>query len=310
MNKRLYDRACKLMNSGQHTLKELDLLPKDIIAIKNFENNVKVHYDPRLNDYVYYIVPHDDMAYMVVSDASKEPKTIKILEMSDIHCGCKTFAEESLRKYLERAVKNNVDFVHIAGDLFDGNGVYRGHSRNLRYHTAEEQVEKLYSILCEYDLWYIATIGNHDESFCNGGGVNPVRLLEKRMAESGKRFTYLNAFEGNVVHAGVVFRLIHLKGQMSKSKSYAPQRYLGNVLRSNFNNVILGGREYNIRSITAGHFHVQYSLNLAGIFSVMPGNFQYDADYTKRMGITGTTGAAFVTVTIQDEKIIEYELEI
>ena len=96
---------------------------------------------------------------------------------------------------------------------------------------------------------------------------------------------------------------------MSKSKSYPPQRYLGNVLRSNFNNVILGGKEYNIRSINAGHFHVQYSLNLAGIFSVMPGNFQYDADYTKRMGITGNTGAAFVTVTIQNEKIIEYELE-
>ena len=25
-------------------------------------------------------------------------------------------------------------------------------------------MDKLYSIFCEYDLWYIATIGNHDES--------------------------------------------------------------------------------------------------------------------------------------------------
>lgn len=310
MNKRIYDKACKMMTEGQHTLSELGLLPKDIITIKNMENNVKMHYDPRIEDYVYYIVPRDDMAYIVVSDVSHEAKTIKLLEMSDIHCGCKTFAENNLRSYLSKATKYGVEYVHIAGDLFDGNGVYRGHDKNLRYHSAEEQVEKLYSILCEYDLWYIATLGNHDESFCMNGGVNPVRLLERRMAGSGKRFTYLNAFEGNVVHAGIVFRLIHLKGQMSKSKSYAPQRYLGNVLRSNFNNVILGGKEYNIRSINAGHFHVQYSLNLAGIFSVMPGNFQYDADYTKRMGITGTTGAAFVTVTIQDEKIIEYELEI
>ena len=310
MNKRVYEKACKKMTNGQYTLSELGLVPKDIIAIKNFENNIKMHYDPRAGDYVYYIAPRDDMAYIVISESSTKAQTIRLLEMSDIHCGCRTFAEENLRKYLEKAVKSGVEFVHIAGDLFDGNGVYRGHSKNLRYHTAEEQVDKLYAILCEYDLWYIATLGNHDESFCTDGGVNPVRLLERRMAGSGKRFTYLNAFEGNVVHAGVVFRLIHLKGQMSKAKSYAPQRYLGNVLRSNFNNVMLGEKEYNIRSINAGHFHVQYSLNLAGIFSVMPGNFQYDADYTKRMGITGTTGAAFVTVTIKDEKIIEYELEI
>lgn len=309
MNKRTYDKAIRMMQKGQYTLSELGIMPKDIIYIKNLENNVKMHYDPRKEDYVYYLAPYDDMAYIVISEASSEPETVKILEMSDIHTGCKTFDEKSLRTYLEKAVKNGTQYVHIAGDLFDGNGVYRGHEKNLRYHLAKEQIDKLYSILCEYDLWYIATIGNHDESFCTHGGVDPVSVLEERMARSGRRFTYLNAFEGNIVHKGVVFRLIHLKGNMSKSKSYPPQRYLGNVLRSNFNNVILGGKEYNIRSINAGHFHVQYSLNLAGIFSVMPGNFQYDADYTKRMGITGNTGAAFVTLTIQNEKIIEYELE-
>ena len=310
MNKRQYEKVCRMMSSGQYTLSEMGISPKDIIFVKNRENNVKSHYDPRKNDYVYYISPSDDMAYIIISQASHEAKTIKLLEMSDIHVGCKTFDESSLRDYLERAVKYGTEYVHIAGDLFDGNGVYRGHEKNLRYHSAEEQVDKLYSIFCEYDLWYIATIGNHDESFCHHGGVNPISLLEQKMASNGKRFTYLNAFEGNIVHAGVVFRLVHLRGQSSKSKSYAPQRYLGNVLRSNFNNVILGGKEYNIRAINAGHFHVQYSLNLAGIFSVMPGNFQHDADFTKRMGITGTTGAIFTTVTIQDEKIIEYELEI
>lgn len=310
MTKREYLRVRKLMLSGQYTLDELGISPKDVIEIKNLEDNVKSHFDPRKNDYVYYITPRDDMAYIIVSEASEETKTLKILEMSDIHTGCKTFDEEKLRKYLERAVQNDVEFVHIAGDLFDGNGVYRGQDKNLRYHSAEEQVDKLYSILCEYDLWYIATLGNHDESFCSRGGVNPVYLLEQKMARNGKRFTYLNSYEGNVVHCGVVFRLIHLRGNMSRSKSYAPQRYLGNMLRSNMNNVLLGGKKYNIRSITAGHFHVQYSLNQAGIFSIMPGNFQNDADFTKRMGITGTTGAAFVTVTIKDQKIIEYQIEL
>ena len=33
------------------------------------------------------------------------------------------------------------------------------------------------------------------------------------MAKKGKRFTYLNAYEGNIIHAGIVFRLIHLQGE-------------------------------------------------------------------------------------------------
>ena len=85
MNKRTYDKAIRMMQKGQYTLSELGIMPKDIIYIKNLENNVKMHYDPRKEDYVYYLAPYDDMAYIVISEASSEPETVKILEMSDIH---------------------------------------------------------------------------------------------------------------------------------------------------------------------------------------------------------------------------------
>lgn len=309
MNIREYNNAIKSMLVGQHTLSELELTSKDIITIKNLEYNVKSHYDPREKDYVYYITPNDDMAYIVISEKTSEPQKVKILQMADIHCGCKTFDEKTLRIILEKAVDEGINYVHIAGDLFDGNNVYKNHSKNLRYHSAEEQVDKLFSILSEYDLWYIATLGNHDASFCNYGGINPIIYLERKMAEKNRKFTYLNAYEGNIVILGCVFRLIHLSGSMSKSKSYAPQKYLGNVLRTSLNNVKLGTKIYNIRSILAGHFHVQYSVNLAGIFALMPGNFQNDADYTKRFGITGTTGAVFTEITICNGKITEYGVE-
>lgn len=307
MTKKQLVKVCKMMSTGQYTLSELGISAADIIDIKNHEHNIKSQYDPRKGDFVYYIVPRDDMAYIIVSEASNDPVTLKILEMSDIHTGCITFAETELRQCLEKALKDGVEYVHIAGDVLDGIAVYRGHEKNLRYHNFGEQVDKIFSILCEYDFWYIVSRGNHDEAY--KGNVDPILLLEEKMARAEKRFTYLNAYEGNIVHQGVVFRLIHLSGNASKHKSYAPQRYLGNVLRSNFNNVVLGGKEYNIRSINAGHFHIQYSLNLAGIFAIMPGNFQYDSSFTKRMGITGVAGAAFITVTIQSEKIIEYQLE-
>ena len=68
MNRREYSNSIKSMLAGQYTLSELKLTSKDIITIRNLEHNIKSHYDPRKKDYVYYITPKDDMAYMIISE--------------------------------------------------------------------------------------------------------------------------------------------------------------------------------------------------------------------------------------------------
>ena len=302
----------KKMQKEQLTLKQLKITMKDIIYLRDIGYCVKEQYDPRVKDYVYYIVPDGETAYIIISEKpanSNEEVKLKLLEISDLHTGCRNFDKEGLDKTLSEAKSRGIEFVHISGDLFDGFGVYRGQENNLKNNRAIEQVEELMAILEKYDFWYIATKGNHDQSFCMKGGLDPIKYLEARMAKAGKRFTYLNAYEGNIVHAGIVFRLIHLQGGAARAASYKVQVYLSRVFESNLNDVCIGGKYYNLRSIQAGHFHTTYALSMSGVTIIMPGNFQRDGDLEKRMGISGRTGGVFRDLTIVDGKIVKEKIE-
>ncbi len=309
MNKAKLKRVVERMKKEQCTLSELRINISDIIFLRDNGYRVQYHYDPRIKKYVYYITPRDDMAYILISDFDEEENKLNLLQISDLHAGSNKFDEEALNKTLEEAVKRGVKYVHISGDIFDGHNMYRGQELNLKYHTAEEQVDLVFSILKKYDLWYIVSLGNHDASFFKNGEIDPIRMLEAKMAAANKKLTYLAAYEANIVHYGVVFRLIHLNGGAARSKSYKPQVYLSNVFDSNVNDVVLGEKKYNIRSIQCGHFHVRYNFEVGGVTLTMPGNFQFDGDLTKRMGITGRTGGIFEEIIIKGGQIIEERTE-
>ena len=306
-----YSKVVEKMKKEQLTLKQLRLTLEDIIYLRDIGYTIKDQYDPRQEDYVYYIVTSGDTAYIKISDAPSKNKEIvlKLLEISDLHTGCRNFDKAGLDKTLQEAKLRGVEFVHISGDLLDGYGVYKGHENNLKNNKAIEQVNELMSVLEKYDFWYIVSMGNHDQSFCMRGGLDPIKYLEAKMAKKGKKFTYLNAYEGNIIHAGIVFRLIHLQGGAARAASYKVQVYLSRVFESNLNDVEVGGKIYNLRSIQAGHFHTFYALSMSGVTIIMPGNFQHDGDLEKRMGISGKTGGVFRELTIVGDKIAKEKIE-
>lgn len=306
-----YSEIISKMTKKQLTLKQLGITLKDIVYLEDNGYKIKYQYDPRKKNYVYYIVQDGNSAYIKISEKPKDKKEVKLklLEISDLHCGSRNFDKFGLDKTLSEAKARGVEYVHISGDLLDGFGVYRGQENDLRKNKAEEQVYELLSILSKYDFWYIASKGNHDHSFCMKGGLDPLKYLEAMMAKLGKKFTYLDAYEANIIHAGIVFRLIHLQGMAARAQSYKIQVYLSRVFESNLNDVYIGGKCYNIRSIQAGHFHTTYALSVSGITMIMPGNFQFDGDLEKRMGITGKTGGIFRELTIVDDKIAKEKVE-
>ncbi len=165
-----YNQIVKKMEKMQLTLKQLKINTDDIVFLRNAGYKIKDQYDPRVGDYVYYIVK-EDTAYIKISDGIKNGKEVKLklLEISDIHCGCENFDKQGLDKTLNEAKNRGVEYVHISGDLIDGYGVYRGQEKNLKNNRAIEQIENLMSVLEKYDFWYIATTGNHDQSFCMRG---------------------------------------------------------------------------------------------------------------------------------------------
>ena len=143
-----YNKVIENMKSKQLTLNQLGITTEDIVNLRDLGYNIKEQYDPRVKDYVYYIVTSGDMAYIKISKPLKkdEVKKLKLLEISDMHAGCRNFDKKGLDKTLQEAKKRGVEFVHISGDLIDGYGVYKGQENNLKQNKAIEQVNEVMAI--------------------------------------------------------------------------------------------------------------------------------------------------------------------
>ena len=304
LNKKL-NKALNMMTKEQNTLDELKLNKEDILFLRKNNYNIKSQFDFNKNDYVYYIVSGNDHAYTIITEEIPDKVAkLKILQLSDLHIGSSLFDEEFLRKLLKIAEKKKVDYVHIAGDLIDGHHMFRGHERELFYPTASEQVEKSVNILNDYNLKFIISKGNHDESFVKDGGINPLKIIEKNLNKNAPKCIYLDAYEGNIIHYGICFRLIHLAGMNSKSKTYKLQTYWNSYVSNEGNDIICGTKKYNIRSVQGGHFHNFTSFSINGIDFSMAASTKYDAGFVTRTGIKPVLGGILTEYEILNTQII------
>jgi N-acetylglucosamine-6-phosphate deacetylase len=73
-----YSKVVEKMKSKQLSLKQLKLSLEDINYLRDIGYNVKEQYDPRVEDYVYYIVTSGDTAYIKISDSLKKGQEVII----------------------------------------------------------------------------------------------------------------------------------------------------------------------------------------------------------------------------------------
>jgi len=298
------EKIAKKMTQGHFTLDELGTSMTEIRMLRDM--GYQILNQAAENGRVYYIGSPDESPYLFVSKASRDTQHIKFLELSDIHAGSKMFDEQGLRDVLQRALDDGYVDAHISGDLVDGNKLYRGQQKNLRYWRCEDQADYLAEILMEYDLNYVAVKGNHDESYEKVGSPNPIRLIEMRMREEDKNFVFLDSMAGDLVIAGVVKRMVHLDGGRAYAKSYPGQTYLRNLFDSHGEDVWIRGNKYRLRFGQFGHFHSNIMYEASGVYCTHPGNFQFPNDYTTRRGLVGDQGARFTEFMIENRHIYEY----
>lgn len=93
-----YSKIIDKMKRKQLSLNQLNITLEDIAYLRNIGYNIKDQYDPRIKDYVYYIVT-GDTAYIKISNGLKkgEKEKLRLLEISDLHCGCKNFDKIRIR---------------------------------------------------------------------------------------------------------------------------------------------------------------------------------------------------------------------
>lgn len=137
-----------------------------------------------------------------------EKSTINYLDIADLHIGnpnCETY---KIRQVLDKAVDAGVDYVFIAGDIFEGAyDIAPAHVKD----EFEHQLEIAYSIFREYPLDIRAIPGNHDFSFDLTGVKNPLKKLEEVLDNEKCNFKSYEGYIQDFEIAGVVKRMMHLE---------------------------------------------------------------------------------------------------
>ena len=192
---------------------------------------------------------------------------INYLDIADIHAGHPDFSPEMLDEVLSkyhRDGKPSVDYVFIAGDLFEGvtdkEFCFELVNAQPRMHTFVEgilkhQVNLLFNVLSKYDFDYRAINGNHEYTFEQLGFDSPIKLLEEKMRKAGKKFTYYDTYIVDFIMGGVVKRMMHLESFYQRDGAVHSYDRLETFKRHGGLNPCYEGKKYPIRFFQCGHIH-------------------------------------------------------
>lgn len=225
------------------------------------------------------------------------------LDISDIHAGHKDFSPEVLENVLKKYYWNGkpqIDYVFIAGDLFEGLPetelsyelvAANRHMRDEVEMLRRQQVNILFKVLSKYDFDYRAINGNHEYTFEQLGLESPIKLLEEKMRKAGKKFTYYDTYIVDFIIAGVVKRMMHLESYHQREGAVHSYDRLKKFKEHGGLNPCYEGEKYPIRLFQCGHIHCREELyeSRNKIFISQSGSFiKHEMLYVPAIHMKGT----------------------
>ena len=297
--------ALSKMRTKECTLEELELTKDEIRELIEVTGNIKYN----TSNKTYYITKFNEKNYEIISFASKEKVTEKWLELSDIYFGS-TFCEYDTLKYmLDLAKERGYQNVHISGDLCAGHPSYKKQDLYLTAKTAQEQANIAIDLFSKYpEFKYYCINGERDISFEKNGSINPIILVQRDLNEKGIEFHHINEIVANLVIRGVVKRLQHGTGKLAYTKSYKIEKEMWQQFENMSDNVIIKNRNYNIRFVQFGHYHVNCLQELGGIMITSTSGMVFDSKGLLNEN-TSYPSAKFSEAVICKGKVLKFVTE-
>lgn len=197
--------------------------------------------------------------------------------VSDTHICSKSERLDLLHSAYHIMKRAGITDVWHAGDIVDGNKVYKGQEFQLKRIGVDEQADYCvanYPRARGITTHFIA--GNHDVSFWDREGIDVCRLISERRDD----MDYLGQYYARIrLKGGCNVDLVHGRGGFSYAVSYPMQRFV---------NELEGGSKPNI--LIMGHFHRTLYMVHRNIHNLLPGAFQDQNDYTRRRGLQPNKG--------------------
>lgn len=216
--------------------------------------------------------------------------------VSDTHLGSKYEALPQLENVYDYFNERGVDQVYHAGDLTDGQFIYRGQMSEQHKITFEEQADytkKKFPKLKKGKTRVIA--GNHDTSFSKRGGGNIV----KNICNSRRDMEYDGDFYVRYLdkEMDTEMELTHPSGAGYYSISYGLQKYLRNRKPSMHPDILL-----------QGHRHQAMYGVIQEVHALDAGAFMHANDYIIRKGFSDNVGGWLVEME-RDGEIDAFKVE-
>ncbi len=202
-------------------------------------------------------------------DTSRE---FSYLDIADLHVGHPEFSPELLDSTLAKYYKNGrpmVDYVFIAGDLFEGftEEAYTYELveanpgiREKLVKKRNEHVKILFDILSKYDFDYRAINGNHEYTYEQVGIESPIALLERWMYQKNRHFMFYDTYIVDFIIAGVVKRMMHLEQFNMKPHSINAYERVHRFKSHGGLSPYYGDKKYPVRMFQCGHIHEKMEL--------------------------------------------------
>ena len=215
-------------------------------------NNFDIKYKRKNNQLRYHLIRKRILVHFI---SGKDTTSFNFLDISDLHIGHPNFDEKKLREVLHRAIIENVEYVFIAGDIFEG--ITDDSSENTPYMS---QIDLARSIFHDYNLKYYAINGNHDYSFEQLGLPNPIKRLETMLLSDGIEFHFFDTYLIDFVICGVIKRVMHVERQDFNKKSIFATLKLRKFDEEQMLQNYYDDESYPVRFFQVGHIHVNVQM--------------------------------------------------
>jgi predicted phosphodiesterase len=220
--------------------------------------------------------------------------------IGDTHLGS-LYADLALLEYAyEVFADEKIKTVFHAGDILEGENMYKGQPYELAVHGADAQVD----FCCEryprkegITTYFID--GNHDRSFWKRSGVcTGTRISQKR-----DDLVFLGHQESDVVvgegECKAKVRLFHGEdGSSSYAISYRPQRYIAELPSGTKPDVLL-----------MGHYHKAEILFYRGVTAFQTGCLQKQTPFMRGRRISAALGFWVVRIVVGPNRVVKVRAE-
>jgi predicted phosphodiesterase len=213
--------------------------------------------------------------------------------ISDTHIGSLFCDYGLLETAYEVFVSRDVGIVLHAGDVLDGQKVYKGHDFEVETFGADGQVNVCVDRFPFHEgitTYFIN--GNHDRSFWKRSGIDIGPKISAKRAD----LKYLGYQEEDIVLGDephtVVVRLFHPEDGSAYAYSYKPQRYISELNPVNMPHILI-----------MGHYHKAEFLLYQGVYVIQSGCMQRQTPFMRGRRYSAYLGFWIVKIKINENGV-------